>query len=49
MSARFALESSRWLKHQHTEESGFLGPSMIATSSNRSIWAGQTSMLTDPR
>jgi len=45
-SARLVFESSRWLKHQHTEESGFLGPSMVATSSNRPIVAAQTSVFT---
>jgi hypothetical protein len=43
------FESSRWLRHQHTDEPGFFGPSIIATSSNRSIVAGLTSMVTGAR
>src|SRR4029453_12703400 len=43
------FEWSRWLKHQHTVESGFLGPSIVATSLNRVIVAGRTSMVTMPR
>src|SRR6187200_1664200 len=45
-SARLVLASIRWLRHQHTDEFGFLGPSMIATSSKRSIVAGRISTLT---
>src|SRR4029077_5002127 len=48
VSARLVFESSRWLRHQHTEESGFLGPSMVATSANRAFVAGRTTMLTRP-
>src|SRR2546429_7237469 len=44
VSARLVFESSRWLRHQHTEESGFLGPSMVATSSNRAFVAGRTTV-----
>ena len=47
-SSRLVFQSSRWLRHQHTEESGFLGPSMVATSSNRAFVAGLTTMLTVP-
>ena len=42
------FQSSRWLRHQHTEESGFLGPSIVATSPNRAVVAGRTTMLTGP-
>jgi len=49
VSARLVFQSSLWLRHQHTEESGFLGPSTVATSPNRSFVAGQTSVLTVPR
>src|SRR5215471_12515254 len=48
VSARLVFESSRWLRHQHTEEPGFLGPSMVATSPNRAFVAGRTTMLTVP-
>src|SRR2546429_5186421 len=48
VSARLVFESSRWLRHQHTEESGFLGPSMVATSSNRAFVAGRTTVLIGP-
>src|SRR4051794_8702480 len=44
-SSRLIFESTRWLRHQHTEELGFFGPSMIATSSNRATVAGRISML----
>jgi hypothetical protein len=43
------FESTRWLRHQHTDDSGFLGPSMVATSSYRARVAGLTSMVTEPR
>ncbi len=49
VSARLVFQSSRWLRHQHTEDPGFLGPSMVATSPNRAVVAGWTSMLTGPR
>src|SRR5689334_10590957 len=48
VSARLVFQSSRWLRHQHTEDSGFLGPSMVATSPNRAVVAGRTSILTGP-
>src|SRR5215813_9182384 len=44
-SSRLVFQSSRWLRHQHTEESEFLGPSMVATSSKRAIVAGLTTKL----
>src|SRR5262245_56474315 len=47
-SSRLVFQSSRWLRHQHTEEPGFLGPSMVATSLNRAVVAGWTTMLTVP-
>src|SRR5829696_3643111 len=34
MSSRLVLESTLWLRHQHTEESGFLGPIMVARGAN---------------
>jgi hypothetical protein len=43
------FESIRWLRHQHTEESGFRGPSMVATSSKRAAVAGLISMRTQQR
>jgi hypothetical protein len=48
-SARLVFESSRLLRHQHTEESGFSGPSMVATSPNRASVAGRTTMLMPAR
>jgi hypothetical protein len=36
--------STRWLRHQHTFEVWFLGPSMVATSSNRAAVAGAISI-----
>src|SRR6185437_8436087 len=48
VSARLVFQSSRWLRHQHTEDPGFLGPSIVATSPNRAVVAGWTSMLTGP-
>jgi hypothetical protein len=48
-SSRLVFESTRWLRHQHTEDSGFLGPSMVAMSPNLALVAGLTSMLTEPR
>src|SRR5688500_10007044 len=48
-SSLLVFESTRWLRHQHTDDSGFLGPSMLATSSNRARVAGLTTMLTEPR
>jgi hypothetical protein len=47
-SARLVFASSRWLRHQRTEESGFLGPNMVATSPNRASVAGRTTMLIRP-
>jgi len=41
--------SSRWLRHQHTDESGFFGPSIVATSSNRADVAGSIEMVTRSR
>jgi hypothetical protein len=49
MSERFVFASSRWLRHQQTEASGFLGPSIVATSSKRADVAGRISKLTVPR
>ena len=40
-SSRFVLESSRWLRHQHTDDVGFFGPSIVATSSNSPIGASR--------
>src|SRR5215468_5281163 len=48
VSARLVFQSSRWLRHQHTEELGFLGPSMVATSPNRAFVPGRTTVLTGP-
>src|SRR5919199_5758116 len=48
-SSRLVLESIRWLRHQQTLADGFLGPSIVATSGNRSLVAGRTSIGTRPR
>ena len=48
-SSRLVLESSRWLRHQQTVEAGFLGPSTVATSSNRALVAASISMPTRTR
>src|SRR5215211_2926044 len=49
MSSRLVFESSRWLRHQQTLEVGFLGPSIVATSSNRARVAGLIWIGTFPR
>ena len=38
-SSRFERESMRWLRHQQTDDVGFLGASIVATSSK--AWAGR--------
>jgi hypothetical protein len=43
------FESMRWLRHQQTDDAGFFGPSIVATSSNRAAVAGLISKLTSPR
>src|SRR3954468_6719075 len=49
VSSRLVLESSRWLRHQQTLADGFLGPSIVATSSNRAVVAGWISIGSCPR
>lgn len=44
-SERLSLASMRWLRHQQTEEVGFFGPTIVATSSNRAAVAGSTSIV----
>src|SRR5215207_8145079 len=48
-SSRLVFESSRWLGHQQTLEVGFLGPSIVAMSSNRALVAGLISIGIYPR
>src|SRR5688500_15707909 len=48
-SSGLVFASSRWLRHQQTLEVGCLGPSMVATTSNRARVAGLISIGIPPR